>query len=520
MKKLNIISFFASVKLITKIAWRNIWRHKGKSFVIGLILFIGTLLMTVGNGIVSGMERGFKENISETFTGDIVISSSRELTDDVLLRQMGTPLEVIENFEDLEKILGETEEIHSYLPMAVGWGNAINLNYDMNFVGMLGVDIDKYMEFFPDSIEILEGRNLKKGERGIILGTTYRDQTFLETDYWLVSEEDRIVEENLSKEAKLFEELDTLDNIVVMGMSKDFSSMDVKVPIKGVFRYKSLNKFWGNYSIVDIDSYREANNMITGGKEVELSEEELSLFDEDFSFGDDFLTDLDGESASLSFDDFESTLQDEINKEVAEDEKIEINDGAYQIALVRLHDINKTEEVIERLNKVFKENNIDAKAISWQKSIGILGNMATFIKIALNMFIIFIFFVAIIVIMNTLSMAAMERVTELGMMRAVGARKSFLSGMFMSETFFLSLFFGGIGIIVGIGVLLFISSLGLETTNEFLQIIYGGDVLNPVITISDITLGLIELTLVSILAVIYPIILVNKIRPLDALGND
>ncbi len=520
MNKFNLMNFFAGAKLTIKIAWRNIWRHKGKSFVIGLILFIGTLLMTVGNGIISGMERGFKENISETFTGDIVISSSRELTDDVLLRQTGTPLEVIENFDDLEKVLGETEEIHSYLPMAVGWGNAINLNYDMNFVGMIGVDIDEYMEFFPNSIEILEGRNLKKGERGIILGTTYRDQTFLETDYWLVSEDDRIVEENLSKEAKMFEELDVLDNIVVMGMSKDFSSMDVKVPVKGVFRYKSLNKFWGNYSIIDIDSYREANNMITGGKEVELSEEELSLFEEDFSFGDDFLTDLGNENESISFDDFASTFEVELSEDVAQNEKIEINDGAYQIALVRLHDINKSEEVIKKLNKVFKENNIDAKAISWQKSIGILGNMASFIKIALNMFIVFIFFVAIIVIMNTLSMAAMERVTELGMMRAIGAKKSFLGGMFMSETFFLSLFFGGIGIIVGMGILLFIASLGLETTNEYLQIIYGGDVLHPIITLGDISLGLIELTFVSILAMIYPVLLVNKIRPLDALGND
>ncbi len=146
--------------------------------------------------------------------------------------------------------------------------------------------------------------------------------------------------------------------------------------------------------------------------------------------------------------------------------------------------------------------------------------MALFIKIALNMFIVFIFFVAIIVIMNTLSMAAMERVTELGMMRAIGAKKSFLRGMFVSETIFLSLFFGGIGILVGMGVLLIIGSLGLETTNEFLQIIYGGDVLKPIITLGDISLGLIELTLVSLVAMLYPLRLVKKVRPLDALGND
>ena len=44
--------------LILKIAWRNIWRHKGKSLVIGVILFIGAMLMSIGNGMISGMEKG------------------------------------------------------------------------------------------------------------------------------------------------------------------------------------------------------------------------------------------------------------------------------------------------------------------------------------------------------------------------------------------------------------------------------------------------------------------------------
>ncbi len=524
LKKLElnkrIKSFIAGTILTMKIAWRNIWRHKGKSLVIGAILFIGTLLMTVGNGMVSGMERGLKENISETFTGDIVISSSRELTDDVLLRQMGTPLEVIENFSDLEAILKEDNEIKEYLPITVGFGSVINTGSDINFIGMLGVDVEKYMEFFPNSIEFVEGENLKKNEKGIVVSTLYRDETFLASDYWYVSEKDGLVNKNLSEEAKLFEEIDTLDNIVVMGMSKDNTSLDVKVPIKGVFRFKSLNKFWGNYNLIDIKSYREANNMLTGGKEVELSQEELSLFDEDFSFGDDFLTDLDEENKSVSFDDFTSTLQEDLQSNEIVENTNKINDGAYQVVLLRLNDGNKADEMIEKLNNIFKENNIDAKAISWKTSVGILGNMALFIKIALNMFIVFIFFVAIIVIMNTLSMAAMERVTELGMMRAIGAKKSFLRGMFVSETIFLSLFFGGIGILVGMGVLLIIGSLGLETTNEFLQIIYGGDVLKPIITLGDISLGLIELTLVSLVAMLYPLRLVKKVRPLDALGND
>ena len=72
------------MRLIIKIAWRNILRHKGKSIVIGIILFLGSLIMTFGNGVISGMERGLEKNIVQGFTGDIVIISDRQESDNVL----------------------------------------------------------------------------------------------------------------------------------------------------------------------------------------------------------------------------------------------------------------------------------------------------------------------------------------------------------------------------------------------------------------------------------------------------
>lgn len=506
------------MNLTIKIAWRNIWRHKGKSMVIGSILFIGALLMTLGNGIISGMEKGLKENISKTFTGDIVISSSRELTDDVLLRQMGTPLEVIEDFDTLDEALEKSKYVKDYLPITIGFASVLNLGPGTFFAGIIGVDIEQYMNFFPNSIEMVEGRNLKPGEKGMIVATQHREEMLIVSDYWYVSKEEGLVEANLNDEAKLFQELDTKDELVLMGMSKDNAALDVKVPIRGVFRFKSLNKYWGNYNLIDINSYREANNMVTGGKEVVLTDEENELFEEEFSLGDDFLSDLDDDAQAISFDDFSSEVTKEFQEDIVSREKVD--NGAYQAVLVKLKDGISDTKAIHELNELFRKKDIDAKALTWKASIGILGNMALFFKIALNVFILFIFFVAIIIIMNTLSMAAMERVTELGMMRAIGAKKSFLQGMFTAETCFLSLFFGGLGILGGMALLLFIKNLGLTTENEFLQLIYGGDILNPVISFRDFLIGVFELFIVSLLAVLYPLRLVKRIKPLDALGRD
>ena len=64
------------MRLSLKIAWRNLFRHKGKSMIIGAILMLGAFLMTVGSGVISGMDRGLSENIVNLF--DKLLNSNRE----------------------------------------------------------------------------------------------------------------------------------------------------------------------------------------------------------------------------------------------------------------------------------------------------------------------------------------------------------------------------------------------------------------------------------------------------------
>ena len=77
------------MKLMLTIAWRNILRHKGKSLVIGAILFVGALLMTLGNGVVSGMDVGIEKNIVNSFMGDIVLISDKQKSDNILIIRHG-----------------------------------------------------------------------------------------------------------------------------------------------------------------------------------------------------------------------------------------------------------------------------------------------------------------------------------------------------------------------------------------------------------------------------------------------
>jgi putative ABC transport system permease protein len=117
-------------------------------------------------------------------------------------------------------------------------------------------------------------------------------------------------------------------------------------------------------------------------------------------------------------------------------------------------------------------------------------------------------------------MAAIERTTEIGMMRAIGSQKGFIAKMFVGETAMLSFAFGGIGIIIGIIIVNIIPALQITSANDLVQLLYGGDTFLPALSIGNIVLVVFELMVVTAITVIYPIRVATRITPLDAISRD
>ena len=501
------------------IAWRNLWKHQGKSLVIGIILFFGAVLMTVGNGIISGMNKGLSENIVKLFTGDIVVISDQQEKNSVLFEMMGgKPLKVIRNYDQVRKYLDAERLIEDYLPVNVGKVFVLDADADMGNKMLLGVDIKRYLEFFPDSIRIKEGQFFNPGERGVLISAEARKQDYKFRGYWLLPEGEELDQRRLPTEAqgKIGEPVIKRD-LVLMGANIAGSSVDIKVPIKGIIEYKALKKIWGLYNIIDIESFREAHNYVTGADSlVEISREEKELFADDqfdqYFTGTDIFSDT-----ALSETDFSIEVIQEETKKVA---GYDLDAGAYNLAFIKLAEGISQKGALQRFNAFFRENGLKVRAVSWKDAIGMIGSMTVLVKTALNVFIIFIFFVAIIVIMNTLSMTALERVSELAMMRAIGARKGFLRRMFILETAILSFLFGGLGIIIGIAVIYLLRLANITTTNEILQMVYGGEKLSPFYSWAGFRFGVLQLGVVTLLAVLYPLRVVGKIIPLDAMSRE
>ncbi len=510
--------------IIITIAWRNLWRHKGKSLIVGAILFVGAAIMTIGTGVITGMNQGLSTHIVDGFTGDMVLVSEKQQGDNVFINMMGQAIEPLPPYQDIKEALRTSPLVNSYLPM--GKNMAMVLNEEggsMDGAFLLGVDIAQYDAFFDDNFEMIQGRTLTPGERGVLLATGSQKIFLTSMGLFFMPESCAVDTSIMPDEAKqMGNDLTIKRSMVFMGFGDNNASTDIRLPIRGLMKYKALNTLWGGFILMDIESYRQCLGYISAAQQqVQLSDRTKTLLSTDGSdieslfSGSELLVENERKIDSVVYTTDESAAQTK-----GEAAQIDLDAGTYNLVLVKLKDGVTEADAGQHLDSLFAARDIGIKSIAWHNAIGTIGSLAMLIKSSLFVFVMVLFFVAIVIIINTLTMAALERTPEIGMMRAIGAYKRQISYMFIAETGLLAAFFGSIGIAFGWGVVTVLSALHITTGNDMVQLIYGGDRFHPFLTGGDFALVALQLFLVVCIAVVYPLIVARNITPLDAVSRE
>jgi ABC-type lipoprotein release transport system permease subunit len=501
--------------LVFKIAWRNILRHKGKSVIIGSILFLGALIMTLGNAVAIGMQKGVEEHMVRGFTGHIILVSDQEPKDNVLFTPMAKPLKILGDYERIAGVLRGQDYIQDFIPMTRG-GVAILGGAGMNFLLTFGCNFEDFQRVFGSPVEAVEGELLADGNHGLMVNVRGRENLHRMEGYWLVPEGGQLIRENLSKEARAeLPGLPTKSELSLGGFG-EVNSADLTLPVRAITRFKSLNNLMQQLSIMDIESFRQLFGYYTAADVVEELEPEqtrlLASSEEDlFGSGDIF-----SGAASSTVAELEKTIRSQPRAA----RKIDYDNAAYNYVSILLHPGEDLQRGVERTRQLMQDAGLPVKVLSWKQASGQVAQISDILRIIINVFVLLLFFVAVIIIMNTLSMTALERTEEFGMMRAVGARKGFITRMFLSETLALSALFGGAGILVGALVAWVIKPLGITAgQSEILGLLFGGDVFQPTLGLAGVVNGIVALGVVTVLAVLYPLVVARRITPLDAINR-
>jgi ABC-type antimicrobial peptide transport system permease subunit len=92
--------------------------------------------------------------------------------------------------------------------------------------------------------------------------------------------------------------------------------------------------------------------------------------------------------------------------------------------------------------------------------------------------------------------------------------------MFFGETAILSGVFGGAGIVTGVIAVKLLTLSHITSDNDMIQLLFGGDTFRPFLSAGDIGIAIIQLAIVTGIAVLYPLKVARNITPLDAISRD
>jgi ABC-type lipoprotein release transport system permease subunit len=442
---------------------------------------------------------------------------------------------------------------------------------DLLYLRYVGTDMEAFKKSF-DRFRIVEGETIPAGHRGFLFSKfMYEDRLKLKTAHRLdlihtaIAEKGqtiatdvdltRMVHENTRQVREILLQLDAAsttamrelapllelyrirvgDLLTIKAFTKTGYSRSVNLRVYGTFEFAGLDKspLAGAVNVMDLVSFRDLYGFLTadgqievdklkaasGGKDVDRAKAEDQLFGD--NSGDvvaktivdmpaDAMPELSGPIAKLHREDLSARLFD----------PAEVERGTVLNAAVILQDHNQLQKTMKDIEAAAKQNGLDLKAASWRDSAGLIGSLVLVFQVVLFIAVLVIFLVALVIINNALVMATLERVREVGTLRAVGAQRTFILGMLLIEAATIGLVFGGLGAALGCAIILILGISGIPAWNDVMNFFFSGPRLHPHLNLTYVFGAIAVVLFVSTISSIYPAWLAMRISPRQAMGAD
>ncbi|ADO71935.1 ABC transporter permease [Stigmatella aurantiaca] len=318
------------------------------------------------------------------------------------------------------------------------------------------------------------------------------------------------------------------DVVTVQNVSPRGYVQSVNVPFYGTIEFKGLEKspLAGTVNLMDLISFQKLQGAQSQeeAREIEHIKSQSGLKDVDRSSAEDALfgsnSDIVG-SAEQAHIDEESVLE---GREPGENKSLketytqeELDQSVVLSAAVLLKPGNSLESVAPALEDLAQNKGLPIKLSTWKQASGLIGQFTLVVKAALYFGVFMIFVVALIVINNAMMMAALQRVREIGTMRAIGAQRGFVRWMIILETLFLGITFGSMGALASVLLMGYLGNTGLPAVTDEMHFFFSGPRLFPSISVANLLAGYVMVLGVSVLSTLYPAILATRVSPVQAM---
>lgn len=470
------------------LALKNIFSRKSSLIIIVFISFIFTLLFLVNN-FFDETEKGISQTYTDSFTGDFIIRPVSKypislLGDDTPLTGELTKLDILPQYLDIKQILETNTKVKNTVNQLTDVARLQRSEFELDSF-VFGIDARDYTSLLS-GIEILEGKAFSEDEKGIMLSS------------------------KIAKDAKVGVG-DFIEIIMVEGMSVSIRSL----PITAIYDYPMYTEVLNRIVLVNADSLRELKN-ISNTQLIDdsaIQGENTKLLDSspDFDSLDDLFNDLFSDAS------FVDAIYNDDLLFAESTEEFETENTAWNFIIGQVEDGQSISHTIRQLNSSFKKASIPVEAVNWRAAAGATASYLYFLRLILNIGVIIILLSGFIIINNTLSIHVIDRTQEIGSMRAIGAKKSFIALLFLSETLVLTLLASLCAIIFGLSIQTILNASSISIKNDFLMQLIGSEILHLSNSIKSFTILLLASFGLTLLSWFSPVKTALSVSPLNAM---
>jgi len=323
------------------------------------------------------------------------------------------------------------------------------------------------------------------------------------------------------------------DTLTITAFTSSGYVQSVNVPVYGAVEFDGLEKSFvaGSLNLMDLMTFRDLYGFLTPEKKAELEKlkaasgaKEVAREDaEDELFGGGNTVEAEATPGIVELGEDNGSLaqklqRDDLVQRVYSQQ--EIDRGMVLNAAVFLKDPAKAREIIDLINTRSEKEGLGLRAVSWQQASGLIGQLVLFARGVLYLALVIFFVIALVVINNAMMMATLQRVREIGTMRAIGAQRGFVLSMVLVETLALGVVFGAMGAGLGSAVVTWLGHVGIPAKNDQLYFFFSGPRLLPSVSAGNVVAAFLSVLAVSAISTLYPAIVATRVSPVKAMGSE
>ena len=496
----------SSMTMLLRIAIRNLIRRGRKNAVVAVLIAVGVCAFFTGNAVLESSIGGIQKTFSNNFTADLSVSERSEQS----FSLFGPDIPVIGGYESEPVIISAADagdrvaRIHGVAGMAYVLSSPVLLEAGGARQGALGLGVigDEYFSLFrgpqfvsgappaPGSsgwavitvewaqkISSAQGRPPVPGDK--IQLSFFRNQTFA------------IREATIAGIIRYMPTNDALKSVVIMD-ARILRALCGYLQISGEKPAAGSGSSGEPGSTGDVDSLFSATSG-SGSTNSSSSQPPVSITE---------LQKLMSEAGRAGANEYMTPLG---------------HDGAWHFILVRAAPGTDKGRLTADIRRELHNAGLAVQVRDWRGTAGAVALYVYFMQVVLYIGLLMLGGIVLILTINSLVMSVFERVPEIGTMRAIGAQRGFIRGLFVLETGALTLVAGVAGIGLGSIVVLLLNKIPLHFTNQILILLFGGTSLQPGVSGGNVTMSLVASIVLGAFAWVYPVRLALRIQPVRAI---